>query len=171
MFRHVVGQLHLQCGPCGQIRRRGSGCSGSHGRFGVFVRSLRRARTSAMRRLASSRLVNAQECIVGGRVDLHSGWYHRRTRRVRHLSCGHARVFLAIEGRRCCQATVKDIAREPDLDWSTIKTIEKPDLGLQLARAELRSCRRAFFPGTFHSYPFGTSCPPGTCPPGNYRVW
>ena len=86
----------------------------------------------------------------------HSGWYDRRTRRVRDLSCGDARIFLDIEvrrvlckscghvkrerldfladnpfytkrfayyvGRRCRQATIKDIAEELRLHWETITT-------------------------------------------------
>ncbi|MGH7015121.1 MAG: transposase family protein [Stellaceae bacterium] len=31
---------------------------------------------------------------------IHSGWYDRRIRRVRDLSCGDARVFLEVEVRR-----------------------------------------------------------------------
>ncbi len=86
----------------------------------------------------------------------HSGSYDRRTRRVRDLSCGDARIFLDIEvrrvlckscehvkrerldflahnpfytkrfayyvGRRCRQATIKDIAEELRLHWETITT-------------------------------------------------
>ena len=99
---------------------------------------------------------------------MHSGWYDRRTRRVRDLSCGDARIFLEIEvrrvlckscghvkrerldfladnpfytkrfayyvGRRCRQATIKDIAEELRLHWETIKTLEKQYMRAQLAR-------------------------------------
>src|SRR6266704_2362273 len=92
----------------------------------------------------------------GGCGRVHSGWYDRRVRRVRDLSCGDARIYLEIEvrrvpcrscdhvereqlefladnpfytkrfafyvGRRCRQATIKDIARELKLDWDTVKT-------------------------------------------------
>jgi hypothetical protein len=40
------------------------------------------------------------------------------------------------------------VAQERNLDWDTIKTLEKQTMRAQLARAELRSCRRAFSPGT-----------------------
>jgi transposase len=99
---------------------------------------------------------------------VHSGWYDRRTRRVRDLSCGDARIFLEIEvrrvqckscghvkrerldfladnpfytkrfayyvGRRCRQATIKDIAEELKLHWETIKTLEMQYMRVQLAR-------------------------------------
>ena len=99
---------------------------------------------------------------------MHSGWYDRRTRRVRDLSCGDTRIFLEIEvrrvpckscghvkrerlefladnpfytkrfayyvGRRCRQATIKDVAEELRLHWETIKTLEIQYMRAQLAR-------------------------------------
>jgi len=99
---------------------------------------------------------------------MQSGWYDRRTRRVRDLSCGDARIFLEIEvrrmqckscghvkrerldfladnpfytkrfayyvGRRCRQATIKDVAEEFKLHWETIKTLEMQYMRAQLAR-------------------------------------
>ena len=95
------------------------------------------------------------------------GLVRRRTRRVRDLSCGDARIILDIEVRRCCarvaarearaarfladnpfytkrfayyvgrrcrQATIKDIAEELRLHWETIKTSEKQYMRAQLAR-------------------------------------
>jgi transposase len=98
-----------------------------------------------------------------------SGWYDRKTRRVRDLSCGDARVFLELEirriacrgcgkvkrerlefladnpfytkrfahyvGRRCRTATIKDLAEELNLDWDTVKTLEKQYMRAQLAKA------------------------------------
>jgi transposase len=98
-----------------------------------------------------------------------SGWYDRRTRRVRDLSCGDARVLLELEirridcrgcgkvkreqlefladnpfytkrfahyvGRRCRTATIKDLAEELNLDWDTVKTLEKQYMRAQLAKA------------------------------------
>ena len=89
---------------------------------------------------------------------MHSGWYDRRTRRVRDLSCGDAHIYLELEvrrvdcrscgavkreelefladnpfytkrfafyvGRRCRQASIKDVAHELGLDWHTVKTLE-----------------------------------------------
>ena len=89
------------------------------------------------------------------------GWYDRKVRRVRALSCGDTRIFLELEvrrvvcrrcgkvkwerldfladnplytkrfayfvGRRCRQATIKDVAKELALDWHAVKA--------QLARA------------------------------------
>ena len=100
---------------------------------------------------------------------MHSGWYDRRTRRLRDLSCGDARIFLEIEvrrvqckscgrvkrerldfladnpfytkrfayyvGRRCHQATIKDVAEELKLHWETVKTLEKQYMRAQLVRA------------------------------------
>jgi transposase len=97
-----------------------------------------------------------------------SGWYDRKTRRVRDLSCGDARVLLELEirridcrgcgkvkrerlefladkpfytkrfahyvGRRCRTATIKDLAEELNLDWDTVKTLEKQYMRMQLAR-------------------------------------
>ena len=99
---------------------------------------------------------------------MHSGWYDRRTRCVRDLSCGDARIFVEIEvrrvrckscghvkreqldfladnpfytkrfayyvGRRCRQATIKDVAEELKLHWETVKTLEKQYMRVQLAR-------------------------------------
>jgi transposase len=98
-----------------------------------------------------------------------SGWYDRKTRRVRDLSCGDARVLLELEirriacrscgkvkrerlefladnpfytkrfahyvGRRCRAATIKDLAEELNLDWDTVKTLEKQYMRAQLAKA------------------------------------
>jgi len=98
-----------------------------------------------------------------------SGWYDRKTRRVRDLSCGDARVLLELEirrldcrscgkvkrerlefladnpfytkrfahyvGRRCRSATIKDLAEELNLDWDTVKTLEKQYMRAQLAKA------------------------------------
>jgi len=106
-------------------------------------------------------------CGCCGRV--HSGWYDRRTRRVRDLSSGDARIYLEIEvrrvqcrgcgkvkrerlefladnpfytkrfshyvGRRCRQGTIKDIAQELNLDWDTVKTLDKQYMKAQLAKA------------------------------------
>ena len=97
------------------------------------------------------------------------GWYDRRTRRVRDLPCGDARIFLELEvrrvrckgcgqvkserldfladnrfytkrfayyvGRRCRQATIKDVAEEFRLHWETIKTLEMQYMRAQLAKA------------------------------------
>lgn len=97
------------------------------------------------------------------------GWYDRRTRRVRDLSCGDTRIYLELEvrrvqcrgcgkvkrerldfladnpfytkrfahyvGRRCRSATIKDIAEELNLDWDTVKALEKQYMQAQLAKA------------------------------------
>jgi transposase len=97
------------------------------------------------------------------------GWYDRRTRCVRDLPCGDARIFLEIDvrrvrckgcgqvkrerldfladnpfytkrfayyvGRRCRQATIKDVAEEFRLHWETIKTLEMQYMRAQLAKA------------------------------------
>lgn len=100
---------------------------------------------------------------------MYSGWYDRKTRRVRDLSCGDTRVYLDIEvrrircrccgkvkrekldfladnplytkrfawfvGRRCRQSTVQDVAKELNLDWHTVKELDKQYMRIQLARA------------------------------------
>jgi transposase len=100
---------------------------------------------------------------------VHIGWYDRRVRRVRDLSCGDRRVYLELEvrrvqckscgtvkreqldfladnpfytkrfahyiGRRCRQASIKDVAEEFNLHWETVKTLEKQYMAAQLAKA------------------------------------
>ena len=106
-------------------------------------------------------------CNACGRT--HSGWYDKRLRRVRDLSCGDTRIYLEIEirrvqcrhcgkvkrerlgfladnplytkrfawyvGRRCRASTVSDIARELNLDWHTVKELDKQYMAAQLERA------------------------------------
>jgi transposase len=98
-----------------------------------------------------------------------TGWYDRKVRRVRDLSCGDTRIFLELEvrridcrrcgkvkrerldfladnplytkrfahyvGRRCRDATIKDVAAELKLDWHTVKTLEMQYMQAQLTRA------------------------------------
>jgi transposase len=100
---------------------------------------------------------------------VHRGWYDRRLRRVRDLSCGVWHILLEMEvrrvacrscglvkrerlsfladnpsytkrfayyvGRRCRQATVKDIADELRLDWDTVKSLDMQYMRAQLAKA------------------------------------
>jgi transposase len=97
------------------------------------------------------------------------GWYDRRTRQVRDLSCGDMRIYLEFEvrrmqcrscgkvkrerlefladnpfytkrfahyvGRRCRATTIKDLAKELNLDWDTVKILEKQYMQAQLAKA------------------------------------
>jgi transposase len=97
------------------------------------------------------------------------GWYDRKVRRVRDLSCGDTRIFLELEvrridcrrcgkvkrerldfladnpfytkrfayyvGRRCRDATIKDVATELGLDWHTVKALEMQYMEAQLKRA------------------------------------
>jgi transposase len=100
---------------------------------------------------------------------VHSGWYDRKVRRVRDLSCADTRIYLDIEvrrvhcrscgkvkrerldfladnplytkrfawfvGKRCRQSTVKDVARELNLDWHTAKELDKQYMRIQVERA------------------------------------
>jgi transposase len=100
---------------------------------------------------------------------VHTGWYDRKTRRVRDLSCGDTRVYLEFEvrrvhcracgkvkrerlefladnpfytkrfayfvGRRCRQASIQDVAKELNLDWHTVKELDKQYMRVQLERA------------------------------------
>ena len=47
----------------------------------------------------------------------------------------YTKRFAYYVGRRCRQATIKDIAEELNLHWETIKTLEKQYMRAQLARA------------------------------------
>ena len=47
----------------------------------------------------------------------------------------HTKRFAHYVGRRCCSATIKDIAEELNLDWHTVKELEKQYLRAQLGRA------------------------------------
>ena len=47
----------------------------------------------------------------------------------------YTKRFAFYVGRRCRQATIKDIAQELKLDWDTVKTLEKQYMRAQLAKA------------------------------------
>ena len=47
----------------------------------------------------------------------------------------YTKRFAHYVGRRCRQATIKDIAEELRLDWDTVKTLEKQYMRAQLAKA------------------------------------
>ena len=47
----------------------------------------------------------------------------------------YTKRFAHYVGRRCRQATIKDIAQELNLDWDTVKTLEMQYMGAQLAKA------------------------------------
>ena len=100
---------------------------------------------------------------------MQAGWYDRKKRQVRDLSCGDTRVYLEIEirrvqcrrcgtvkrerleflsdnpfytkrfahyvGRRCRTQTIKDVAEELNLDWDSVKTLEKQYMRAQLTKA------------------------------------
>ena len=151
------------------IQRSDSGDCGTRMRSMDFVRNRRCAACSEIRRRASSPLCGAQKNDLRLLRSSSSGWYDRRTRRVRDLSSGDARIYLEIEvrrvqcrgcgkvkrerlefladnpfytkrfshyvGRRCRQGTIKDIAQELNLDWDTVKTLDKQYMKAQLAKA------------------------------------
>jgi transposase len=112
-------------------------------------------------------------CGCCGHVQM--GWYDRKVRRVRDLSCGDTRVFLELEvrridcrrcgkvkrerldfladnplytkrfayyvGRRCRDATIKDVAADLRLDWHTVKALEVQYMQAQLKRAGMPAPR------------------------------
>ena len=47
----------------------------------------------------------------------------------------YTKRFSHYVGRRCRQGTIKDVAREPKLDWDTVKTLEMQYMRAQLAKA------------------------------------
>jgi transposase len=103
------------------------------------------------------------------------GWYDRKVRRVRDLSCGDTRIYLELEvrridcrrcgkvkrerldfladnplytkrfayyvGRRCRDATIKDVAAELKLDWHTVKALEMQYMQAQLTGAGMLAPR------------------------------
>jgi transposase len=122
-----------------------------HIRSPVFDRNRRCAAFSVIRKRSRD---NAQPALkktaCGCCGHIRMGWYDRKVRRVRDLSCGDTRIFLELEvrriecrrcgkvkrerlafladnplytkrfayfvGRRCRQATIKDVAKELALD-------------------------------------------------------
>jgi transposase len=100
---------------------------------------------------------------------VHRGWYDRKTRLVRDLSCGDTHVFLEIEfrrvdcrkcgkvkseglewladnplytkrfavyvGKRCRDAAIQSVAKELNLDWHTVKELDKEYMRGVLAKA------------------------------------
>ena len=53
----------------------------------------------------------------------------------------YTKRFAYYVGRRCRQATIKDVAKELALDWHTVKALEKQYMQAQLARAGTPSPR------------------------------
>jgi transposase len=47
----------------------------------------------------------------------------------------YTKRFAYFVGRRCRQATIKDVAKELHLDWETVKELDKQYMAAQLARA------------------------------------
>jgi transposase len=47
----------------------------------------------------------------------------------------YTKRFAYFVGRRCRPATVKDVAKEVNLDWHTVKELDKQYMAVQLARA------------------------------------
>ncbi len=47
----------------------------------------------------------------------------------------YTKRFAFYVGRRCRQASIRDVAKELRLDWETVKTLEKQYMEAQLARA------------------------------------
>jgi hypothetical protein len=61
-----------------------------------------------IRKRAWLRSIGAQKTVCGGCGRVQAGWYDRRTRRVRDLSCGDTRVYLEFEVRRVQCRTKRD---------------------------------------------------------------
>lgn len=47
----------------------------------------------------------------------------------------YTKRFAHYVGRRCRSTTIKDLAKELDLDWDTVKALEKQYMRAQLAKA------------------------------------
>jgi len=76
------------------------------------VRSPRCAAYSVIRQRASSPSHGAQKTLCGGCGRAHRGWYDLRTRRVRDLPCGDARLLLEIDVRRVRCKSCGHVKRE-----------------------------------------------------------
>ena len=105
--------------------------------------------------------------VIGSR-----GWYDRKRRRVRDLSCGgsastglrcagvacrscgkvkrerlafladnpfYTKRFAWLVGRRCRRRTIRDVAEELQLDWHTVKELDKQYMGEQISVAGRRA--------------------------------
>ena len=128
---------------------------------------MRRLRRSEGARHCACAALKKTLCGNCGRA--HRGWYDRRWRRTRDLSCGDAGIYLEFEvrrvacrhcdkvkrerlefladnpfytqrfayyvGRRCRSSSIKDIAQELNLDWDTVKALDKHYMRAQLAKA------------------------------------
>jgi transposase len=46
--------------------------------------------------------------------------------------------FAFSVGRRCRQASIRDVAKEPKLDWNTVKELEMQSMRAQLKRDDAR---------------------------------
>ena len=111
-------------------------------------RSKKRCAAAADERIGAGTTGACGRCAIcrgDTRIDL-----ELEVRRVACRSCGHVKRerldFLADNplytkrfayyvGRRCRQASIKDVAQELRLDWDTVKTLEKQYMRAQLARA------------------------------------
>lgn len=47
----------------------------------------------------------------------------------------YTKRFAHYVGRRCVSATIKDVAKEPHLDWHTVKELDKQYMRAQRVRA------------------------------------
>jgi transposase len=136
-------------------------------RFSTATDSARHFRGSESARDHAQPALKKTACGCCDHIQM--GWYDRKVRRVRDLSCGDTRIFLELEvrrvdcrrcgkvkrerlafladnplytkrfayfvGRRCRQATIKDVAKELALDWQTVKVLEQQYMEAQLKRA------------------------------------
>src|ERR1700732_3036577 len=83
-----------------QIQRSDCGGCGTRTRFPVSGRNPRCAVSSAIRRRGSLLCPALKKTLCGCCGRAHYGWYDRRVRQVRDLSCGDARIYLELAVRR-----------------------------------------------------------------------
>ena len=82
------------------IHRSDGGGYGMHMLSLGVVRNTPCAVSSVSRKRVSSGLYDAQKTACGQCGRVHAGWYDRRVRQVRDLSCGDRRIYLEVEVRR-----------------------------------------------------------------------
>ena len=83
-----------------------------HTPFPGLVRKAPCAGCSVIRRRVSSPLYGAQKNALRRLSTSAPGWYDRRTRRTRELSCGDARIYLEFEVRRVQCKSCGTVKRE-----------------------------------------------------------
>ena len=120
------------------IHRRENDGSGTRMPSQVSIHCRPCAGSLAIRRRALLRSRGAQKTVCGCCGRMQSGWYDRKTRRARELSCGDTRVFVEFEVRRIECRDCGKVKRE-QLDFLSDNPFYTKRFGLVVGRR----CRAA----------------------------